>query len=323
MRKIVTEEEKRMWAERYTKGETARSIAKDYPQYNENTISRHIRKMGLSRGKGVSFEYENLKPIIIQEYQNDKKATLISLSRKYNICDRTISEWLKAAGIEIKQKQGFLTNCDTSYFKEINTPHKAYLLGFITADGSIIGAKEYEPNCCALEVEDKDKEVLEFAKSQINPDAALTPCYYNSKHNFKVSFNSKELCSDLSKYGIIRNKSKIIKEVPINLIPKNLLPFYFRGLIDGDGCVHKRGAISIYSGSEEFIKSVQDILVTEIGVKKLGIYKGTTYFISWAAREDREKLYHYLYDDLNATYYYKRKFNRLYNSLYDNTEVIN
>lgn len=43
----------------------------------------------------------------------------------------------------------------------------------------------------------------------------------------------------------------------------------------------------------------------------------------WAAREDREKLYHYLYDDLDATYYYKRKFNRLYNSLYDNTEVIN
>ena len=30
MKKIVSEEEKRIWAERYLKGETARSIWKDY-----------------------------------------------------------------------------------------------------------------------------------------------------------------------------------------------------------------------------------------------------------------------------------------------------
>lgn len=58
MRKIVSEEEKKIWAERYLKGETARSIAKDFPQYNENTISKHIRNMGISRGKGRVFELE-------------------------------------------------------------------------------------------------------------------------------------------------------------------------------------------------------------------------------------------------------------------------
>ena len=38
--------------------------------------------------------------------------------------------------------------------------------------------------------------------------------------------------------------------------------------------------------------------------------------------EDRQKFYDYLYGDaLNSTFYYKRKYNRLYNSLYANTEV--
>lgn len=57
MRKIVTEEEKAIWKERYLAGETARNIAKDFPQYNESTISKHIRKMGISRGKGNLYEF--------------------------------------------------------------------------------------------------------------------------------------------------------------------------------------------------------------------------------------------------------------------------
>ena len=42
MRKIVSNEEEKIWKERYLQGETARNIAKDYPWYNEATISRHI-----------------------------------------------------------------------------------------------------------------------------------------------------------------------------------------------------------------------------------------------------------------------------------------
>ena len=68
------------------------------------------------------------------------------------------------------------------------------------------------------------------------------------------------MCNALEQYGIIQNKSKTIKEVPINLIPNNLLPYYFRGLIDGDGYIGQDGRIAIYSGSYDFIKNVQNIL---------------------------------------------------------------
>lgn len=317
MRKKVSQEEINEWVRRYEVGETCRSISKDYPQYNENTISKHIRRLGLSRGKGHLKAKDDLKEIIITEYCQDKYATCTSLARKYCVSDRTISAWLKANNIAIKQTSGIITHCEQDYFSEIDTPNKAYLLGFITADGAVVG------NCCSIEVIDTDGAILEFARSEINPIATITPCYYGKKHNQRVAFNSASLCHDLGKYGVVQNKSKIIQQVPVKLIPQRLLPFYFRGLIDGDGCVHKNGAVSIYSGSRPFLQSVQDVLVKEIGVKKLGIYQGTTYFITWSSKTDRLKLFHYLYDQLEDTFYYNRKYQRLYNSLYDNTEVTN
>ena len=324
MKKIVSEEEKRIWAERYLKGETARSIWKDYQQYSESTISRNIKKMGISRGKGINPYHESIKEQVISEYLIDKKSTFVSLGKKYNISDRTVSSWIQERGIKRKQPSGKISSCNEDYFENIDNPNKAYLLGFITADGAVTGKKNYAPNTCSIEVKDSDIDILLFAKQEINPKAKIIDCYYNKKTNKKISFSSKKLCDDLKKYGIVKNKSKIIKEVPINLIPKNLLPFYFRGLIDGDGCIHKNGAISIYSGSKDFIISIQKILCEEANVKQLGIYKGTSYFISWSSKTDKEKLYNYLYKNkLDKAYYYKRKYNRLFNSLYDNTVVSN
>ena len=322
MKKVISDEEKAIWKERYLRGETARSIAKDYPQYHESTISRHIQKMGISRGKGKIAKYQEIEQQIIQEYQQDKFATCTSLSEKYGINDRTISNWLKEHNISIKQASGYVSKANQEYFKIIDTPHKAYLLGFITADGAVTGKKDCPASSCAIKVEESDKDIILFAKSEINPEATITPCYYGKKHNVRISFNGTTLCKYLEPYGIVKNKSKTITCVPKDLIPKKLLRFYFRGLIDGDGCIGKTGRISIYSGSEKFIQSVQNILCDELNVSKLKIYHGTSYFVSWSRKEDRQKFYDYLYGNaLNSTFYYKRKYNRLYNSLYANTEV--
>lgn len=102
MRNYATKEQHDEWEKRYLNGETARSIAKDFPQFHESTISRYIKKIGISRGKGVLPEYIELKPKILTEYQEDKFATCSSLSRKYGINDRTISAWLQENSIPIK-----------------------------------------------------------------------------------------------------------------------------------------------------------------------------------------------------------------------------
>ena len=50
-----------------------------------------------------------------------------------------------------------------------------------------------------------------------------------------------------------------MNNVPIDFIQSDLLPYYFRGLIDGDGCIHNNGKISIYSGTKSFIENIQNI----------------------------------------------------------------
>lgn len=311
MRNYATEEQKEEWGKRYLLGETAREIAKDYPQFHESTISRNIKKMGISRGNLSTTIYDNSEQII-QDYLNGMYCE--DIAKKYNVEVHSIYHVLDKAKIE--RRTGKHSNCNEDYFEKINTPNKAYLLGFITADGSIVG--QYH-STCQIEIKNNDIDLLYFARKEISPNQKIYNVEYNNKSNSKINFSSKKLCNDLKKYGIVPNKSKIIKDVPVDFVPKELLRYYFRGLIDGDGCVHKDGKISIYSGSESFIKSVQKILVEEAGVKALGIYFGTTYFITWSSKSDREKLYNYLYKDiLDETFYYKRKYERLYNSLYGN-----
>ena len=151
-------------------------------------------------------------------------------------------------------------------------------------------------------------------KKQINPEATITKC--KNRSTSKVSFGAKKIGEDLAKYGVVQNKSKTIKKVPFDLIPHKYLKYYFRGLIDGDGCILESGRLSIYSGSKEYIEDVQKILIKELNLSSTSICHGTTYFCSWSSKEDRQKLFNYLYDNLNECFYYERKYNRLFKSLY-------
>lgn len=309
-RKRVTEEQNNEWIQRYLNGETARDIAKDYPQFHESTVERHIKKAGISRER---YSYKTIanKEKVKEDYLNGMYCE--DIAKKYDMEVHSIYKILDCYGI--KRRNGKKSSCNEDYFETIDTPNKAYLLGFITADGSIIG-RYY--SSCVIEVKEDDFALLLFARAEICPNATITQAHYGKKKNCRISFSSVKLCNDLKKYGIIPNKSLIIERVPKELIPKDLLRFYFRGLVDGDGCAHKNGHLAIYSGSKKFIESVRDTLVEEIGVTKLEIYHGACFFTQWNTKEDRKKLFQYLYGDrLNDTFYYYRKYLRLRDGLKD------
>lgn len=315
MKTKITTEILEEWKERYLAGETARNIWQDYKDLvSESTVERHIKKLGISRGKGNKYEILINEENIVNDF-NTGEYYCYELAKKYNCSEPVIYRILKKYNIEVST--GKKSSCNETYFEKIDTPNKAYLLGFITADGSITG--KYNSSC-SIEVNENDRKLIEFAQQEINPNATITECHYNKKNNCRINFSSKKLCNDLIKYGIVPNKSKIISAVPIEYIPDNLLKFYFRGLIDGDGCIGIKGNISIYSGSKEYIANVQSVLIEKLQLTPLKIYHGTTWFISWSSKKDRQILYDYLYKDcLNDTFYYARKFQRLYNSLYGNT----
>ena len=299
----MTKEQEQIIIERYSNGETAVAISKDIGISN-STISRFVKKIGISRGRQTKKTLDIEKDVVKDFQENNLYCE--DLAKKYEVDVHTIYRILDK--YNIKRQTGYHTNCDISYFEQINNPHKAYLLGFITADGAVVN------NILSIEVHDDDIEVLKYAQQQINPQATITKC--KGRLTSKISFGAKKIGEDLAKYGIVQNKSKIIKNVPLNFIPQKYLKYYFRGLIDGDGCVLENGRLSIYSGSKEYIEDVQRILIKELNLSQTSIYHGTTYFCSWSSKEDRKKLFNYLYDNLNECFYYERKYNRLLKSLY-------
>lgn len=328
---FLTEDEKKEIIERYKNGENAKEISRDFDCHN-STISRLVKKEGISRGRRWRKDIVDNLDNVVSLYLSGK--TCDEVAECIGVDVHTVYSILDEKGIK-RRPGGVPTNCKKDYFETINNPNKAYLLGFITADGSV--SRDF--SCVGIEVKRSDSGLITFAQQQINPKAKIydikyqtsTYCksngktYVSNKDDVKITFNSRDLARSLGKYGIVPNKTFLISKVPVDLIPNDLLRYYFRGLIDGDGCIHKDGKISIYSGSFNFIKDVQKVLSKQVGISLLKIYHGTSYFVTWSSKEDKRKMFHYLYDDLNATYFYPRKYQRLLDFMkkygYVNTEI--
>lgn len=115
------------------------------------------------------------------------------------------------------------------YFKEIDSPEKAYWLGMMAADGSIGeygGAKRV-----SLGLHKKDRYILEqFAETLGYPASSISDKEFHS--NFQVS--SIEMYNDLFNLGLTQRKSRTIDG---SIVPVDYIWPFTRGLFDGDGCV--------------------------------------------------------------------------------------
>jgi intein/homing endonuclease len=109
----------------------------------------------------------------------------------------------------------------------------AYILGFITADGSVEAR-----GVLSVELAEKDIEVLEFIRNEISPQSPIKITKKKGKRYIRLRINSTQIISSLQQYSIIPNKTYLVK---LNFdIPRNYLGDYLRGLFDGDGWVHCR-----------------------------------------------------------------------------------
>ena len=208
-----------------------------------------------------------------------------------------------------------------NYFNKIDSEDKAYFLGFILADGSIVNKNNRYS--LVININDKDIKVLKTFKEKINYEGDIW--YHKQRSNMcQIKVSSKILINDLSKYFIIPNKTNIVKYPEI---PDELQNHFIRGVFDGDGCIsiHKenregcgvnRGQFNICSGSKEFIYEYVEKLIILVNVKRNKIinHNNRYYTIDWAGFTDIENLYKFLYN--NATIYLDRKkktFDEIYN----------
>ena len=147
------------------------------------------------------------------------------------------------------------------YFREIDTPIKAYLLGLITADGCIS-----RRNQLALALCEKDRELVELARDEIAPRARIASYFIRGYPQVAFKVQSAGLAADLASHGVVPAKTPITKWPDI---PEKHEGSFLCGVSDGDGSLERRWVYhwTLTSGSYDFLVRVRERIAAHTGVK--------------------------------------------------------
>lgn len=156
------------------------------------------------------------------------------ISRLYGCTGPTVAKWRDLYGIPRSPRQWgggtirWQTNRD--YFAAIDTPEKAYILGFLIADGHI----QKDGRKIQVSVKESDAGLLRAIAAEMGCDAPLktTINHYNQSRMVRLLLCGKKLVDDLGRFGLDHDKSRT---ATYPVIAPELERHLMRGLWDGDG----------------------------------------------------------------------------------------
>jgi len=244
---------------------------------------------------------------LIKDYET---MSCSQLSKKYGFHRETIRKALRGWGIKAKHKLSRSVNED--YFQTIDSHPKAYVLGFLCADGSI----NRKLNRLSFCINSKDRDVLDYINSELDSTYSIGCRFLKDSRNGNVysrctlQIYSRKIISDLALLGVHSTKSVFLH------FPKIKDDYFYSflcGLIDGDGSIHKSKTAVSLIGTQELLIYVKD------RCKKDGINWAKT-IISVGGKQhkmylnkDTLKLRDRIYK--NVDFFLKRKFDRFSNHI--------
>ena len=123
---------------------------------------------------------------------------------------------------------------DGHFLAQIDTPEKAYILGFLIADGHVYGSGDR----VELGVKEADSAILtaitEAAGLSIPLRVKLNS--YDKSRYIYVALGGRLMAEDLAAHGLRNNKSKT---AVYPSVPSELEGHLMRGIWDGDGSIQK------------------------------------------------------------------------------------
>lgn len=283
-----------------------------------------MTKNGKLWNKERIFSEEEIQDII-HAYLNGESS--VKIGQRYNIGHKTILKILHNNNIYVdKQAKRFHRKyaLNEKYFENIDTPNKAYILGFLFADGN----NSITKGEIRIALQEEDKEILEAMRLEIASEKPLIFRDYSNKHDFgytyknqwQLSLYSETLCQDLAKHGMVPNKSLVL-EFP-NL-DENLYPHFIRGYFDGDGSICKTrcgGACLTITSTNIFCLKLKDIIKTQLGIEGVirdaSNHNGITKVYSLTNNATIKQLLDWLYKD--AKLFLQRKYDRYQQYYYTN-----
>lgn len=195
------------------------------------------------------------------------------------------------------------------YFREINTPEKAYFLGLMYSDGSV------SDRSIVISLQERDGEILKKLAKLLDYNGPVTTySCKNINHSNKTVLRvySREFVQDLTKIGCKRNKTYDLK---LPILPELFYSHFIRGVFDGDGCIMRKGKNSYYfsiTGNKEFLEQIEDIIINQVSIKRCKIStknKSNNIFgaIQHSANADLLKIRDYIYNDCKNLFIDRKK----------------
>lgn len=291
------------------------SMAKCGEQYNisTTTVLTILNRNNIpKRTKGGIYALP--EETIIQRYKNGESCQAIADS--FKVTFHSISNILEKYNIPRDNKYSN-KQLDENYFEKIDRPDKAYFLGFMLTDGNI----SLKENIIRLSLSSKDEEILQVFKGKTRNENKLI-IREDDKHSEKTfQLRSSKWKKDLSKYGVIPQKTSVVYMPVLN---SELMSHLIRGMIDGDGWISARGHQLGFCGNEQTVTQLRDYLVEVLNVHNVKILKTEPHLwqVTWASQKDIQKIGDFIYKNKEDCFL-TRKYNNFLKIIHGNTEVTN
>jgi LAGLIDADG-like domain len=250
---------------------------------------------------------------ICELYQQGVSAKILGI--KYSIDKRRIQKWMKERNmLRDKSAAHRFTEFNQHIFDVIDTPAKAYWLGFFYADA--YNCKITNTVSMSLQISDLThlQKLANFMELPINKIK-----YTKTKDEYEyytLKMYSKYLCETLAAKGCPQAKSFII-QYP-KWLSNDLNRHFIRGMFDGDGSLSKRQESNEWKWSlvstQDGCENIQAILLNNIKIivnfHCISETDNNTYEMEQQGNEKVKKIMEWLYIDVPNDILLERKYQK-------------
>lgn len=223
----------------------------------------------------------------------------------------------KINGLKLTKLRSF----DKRYFCKIDTPTKAYWLGFIYADGYIVYNQKSRNYEVSIELQQEDRYILKYLRDEIGGDHKVIDKvntksfngYTYTTQSSVLRIYSKDIARDLINNGVVPNKTSS------DIYPECRCFFkdFIRGFLDGDGSIVYNNKdnptyvwVKFTSSNNSFLNYIKNEITDHCeAVGHISKESENKYNLLYCKKDESRKILDWIYYDDGCPMLY-RKYNR-------------
>lgn len=248
-------------------------------------------------------QYELLNELLEQGLSTRKIGEIVGLNYS------TVRYYVRKYNLQDKMNYKKPIYIDKNMFNKIDTPTKAYIVGFIISNG-YIGEKNVE-----VTINVKDREVLDYIANNVG-GTVREYLKDNNKGKFKIArylIGSKSIVTDFHKFGL-RKEDRFLP-----IVKKDMNRYLLLGVFDASGNIvfgnrKDRNVMwnkVTFTSQYKILERVQNVLINDLSISsKIKPSKNKNFYIlEIHNKEDISKFLNYIYQD-DSFIILKRKYEK-------------